>query len=172
MVAALRDPTSRWRRVGGGVFLLLFGGIFLYFLVPEIRANLAAAHWTPTSCTILSSAVATEESRDGDERRTLYRLNVRYAYDAAGARHESTRYRFIDPFTDDHAAAQTTAARYAPGAAVPCFADPNDPREAVLDRRLSPFMLIVLLPAAIAGLGLWSLAGIFVERSVPDGPWP
>jgi hypothetical protein len=163
MTSARRHPSSRWRRGGGGLFLVLFGGVFLYFLVPEILANLAAASWTPASCTILSSGVTTQESRDGEERQTLYRVDVRYAYDAAAGRLESTRYRFVDPFTDNRAAAETAAARYAAGAVVPCFVDPDDSAQAVLDRRLSPFMLIVLLPAAIAGLGLWSLLGIAVE---------
>jgi len=165
MIAARRNPPSRWRRAGGAVFLLLFGGIFLYFLVPEIAANLAAARWTLRSCRILSSGVGTDDVRDGDDPqvRTLYRLNVTYSYETAAGRQQSARYRFIDPYTDSRAAAESAAARYYPGAAVPCYVDPDNPAQAVLDRRLSPFTLIVLLPGAIAGLGLWSLAEVGVE---------
>jgi hypothetical protein len=43
MIARRGNPSSRWQRVGGALFALSFGGIFLYFLVPEIVANLAAA---------------------------------------------------------------------------------------------------------------------------------
>jgi len=46
---------------------------------------------------------------------------------------------------------------------VSCYVNPNNPTQAVLDRRLSPFMLIVLLPGAIAGLGMWQLAEVGVE---------
>lgn len=70
MEQARRHPASRWRRAGGGVALLLFGGVFLYFLVPEILANLTAVDWTLTSCRILSSRVATQESRDGGDHQT------------------------------------------------------------------------------------------------------
>lgn len=145
--------------------MLLFGGVFLYFLAPEILASLAAARWTLSSCTILSSGVGSQESSDRDvaQRQTLYRLNVRYSYETAAGPQQSTRYRFIDPLTDNRAAAETGAARYYPGAVVPCYVDSNDPTEAVLERRLSPFMLIVLLPVAIAGLGLWELAKLSVE---------
>lgn len=155
--------SSRWQRAGGGVFLVLFGGTFLFFLVPEIVANLAAAKWIETPCTILSSDVATQISRDGEYQATLYRADVRYAYQSTANRYESTRYRFIDPYTDNRPAAESAVARYAPGSVVSCYVDPRDPRQAVLDRRLSPFMLIVLLPAAIAGFGLWILAEIGVE---------
>ena len=163
MIPARGNLYSRWQRTGGGLFALAFGGIFLYFLVPEILAHLAAARWTPASCTILSSGVKRDESRDGAEQRELYRFDVRYSYNTPAGRRESTRYRFIDPFTDNRAAAETAAARYHVGAVVPCYLDPGDSAQAVLDRRLSPFMLIVLVPAAIAGLGLSNLAGVFID---------
>ena len=166
-VNARRNPSGRWRRVGGGLFLLSFGGIFLYFLVPEIVANIAAAHWTLSSCRILSSGVLSQESRDAEDsqrrQETLYRLNVTYSYDPAAGRQQSTRYRFVDPFTENRSAAESAAVRYYPGAIVSCYVDPNNPTQAVLDRRLSPFMLIVLLPGAIAGLGFWQLAEVGVE---------
>jgi hypothetical protein len=95
-----RDWLRCRRQLGGGLLLLLFGGGFLYFLVPEIAANFAAAHWTLTPCTILSSRVKSRDLPDTEERRTLYRLDVRYAYEVAAGRRESSRYRFIDPFTE------------------------------------------------------------------------
>ena len=163
MIALRRNPSSRGRRAGGGLFLLLFGGVFLYFLVPEIVANVAAARWTPSSCTILSSGVSRDDVRDDGRERTLYRLDVTYSYETEAGRQQSTRYRFIDPFTDNRVAAESTAARYSPGAVVPCHVDPGNPTQAVLDRRLSPFMLIVLLPGAIADLGVWNLADVCAE---------
>ena len=165
MLGARRNLRSRWQRLGGGVLTLVFGGIFLYFLVPDIVANLAAARWTLSSCRILASSVGSERLIDqpDEPQRTLYRLNVTYSYETAAGSQRSTRYRFIDPFTDNRPAAESMAAQYSPGAVVPCYVDPDDPTQAVLDRRLSPFMLIVLLPAAIASLGVWSLAELCVE---------
>ena len=154
---------GRWRRTGGALALVLFAAPFLYVLIPEIAANLAAAGWTSTSCTIVSSRVDRQRMRDGDDVFPLYRFDVRYAYGAGGTRYESTRYRFVDPFTENSAAAEGAAARYPAGAVVACYVDPTDATQAVLERELSPFMLIVLLPAAIAGLGLWDLGGIGVE---------
>ena len=112
---------------------------------------------------MLSSRVATEESRDGDDHTTLYRPDVRYSYEVAGRRYESTRHRFGNAFTDNRAAAETTSAQYVPDASVPCFVNPDNPSEAVLDRRSSPFLLVALLPAAIAGLGVSSVAGGCLE---------
>jgi hypothetical protein len=77
MIAARRNPASRLRRATGGLFTLLFGWVFLYFLLPGIVANLAAAGWTLSACEVLSSGVARQESSDGADQpqRTLYRLN-------------------------------------------------------------------------------------------------
>jgi hypothetical protein len=163
MNAPYRHLYGRGQRAGGAVFLTLFGGLFLYFMLPEIVASLTAANWTPATCTILSSAVGRQRSTDREALDTLYRLEVRYAYQASGTRHESTRYRFIDPYTDNSAAVQGAVARYHVGAAVSCYVDPADASQAVLDRRLSPFMLVALLPGAIFGLGLWSLISIGLE---------
>ena len=167
------DPTiparlhlsSRWQRAGGALFMILFGGVFLYFLVPELLANFASARWTQTSCTVLSSAADRERqiTHDVTASETLYRTSVRYSYRVGAQRFESTRYRFIDPFTDNKSAVESAAATYFVGAVVSCYVDPDDPTQAVLDRRLSPFMLIVLLPGAIAGLGLWTLANVGIE---------
>jgi hypothetical protein len=110
---AARNLLPRWRRVGGGLFLVLFGATFLYFLVPEILANLAAANWTATSCRILSSGIMTQEPRDSEEGDILYRVAVHYSYEAAAQSYESSRYRFVDPFTNDRIAAETAVAAYA-----------------------------------------------------------
>lgn len=160
---AYRDPASQWRGAAGGLVLVMFGGVFLYFLVPEIWASLTASRWAATPCTILSSRVETAESGEGIDRQTLYRLEVRYRYEASAGRHESTRYRFANPYTENRAAAETGAATYSPGAVVTCYVDPADPQQAVLDRQMSPLMLLALLPAAIAGAGLWTLIGIVRE---------
>jgi hypothetical protein len=156
---------SPWRRAGGALFLIVFGGVFLYFLVPEVVANFASARWTQRSCTILSSAADRERqiTHDTTANEMLYRTSVRYSYQVGTRRFESTRYRFIDPFTDNRAAVESAAATYSAGAVVPCYVDPDDPTQAVLDRRLSPFMLIALLPGAIAGLGLLTLANVGIE---------
>ena len=48
-------------------------------------------------------------------------------------------------------------------AAVTCYVNPEDPANAVLERHLSPFILIARLPAAIAVLRLLGLVGVAVE---------
>jgi len=149
--------------MGGSLLFILFGGIFLYFLIPEIFLNFRAARWNAATCTILSARIAEQESREDGESRTLYRVDVRYSYEAGGMRHESTRYRFVDPYTDNRSAMQRTVDSFRAGSIVPCYIDPAHPEQAVLDRRLSPFNLIVLLPAAFVALGLWSVGALLVE---------
>lgn len=156
---------TSWRQVPGALFLVAFGGVFLYFLMPEIIANFASVHWMQTSCTILSSGADRDRTvrSDPHAQETVYRVNVRYSYRVGGREFESTPYRFVDPFTDNQAAVEGAAARYSVGAVVSCYVDPADSTQAVLDRRLSPFMLIALLPGAITGLGVWSLVDVCAE---------
>jgi hypothetical protein len=152
--------SSPARRLGGSLALLVFGGVFLWWLVPEILANLRAARWTAATCTILSSDVETQESRDDDTQNALYRLAVRYRYETVAGTNESTRYRFVDPYTDNRGAVESAAARYHAGAIVPCHVDPDDATQAVLDRGVSPFLLVAVLPAGIAAVGAWGLLGL------------
>ena len=99
----------------------------------------------------------------------MYRLDVRYSYRTAAGPRESTRYRFIDPFTDNQAAVEAAAARYPAGTEAACYVDPDDAANAVLDRRLSPFMLLALLPAAIAAFGAWSLVEVLIDIARGSG---
>ena len=162
MMSAKGQPPSRMRQIAGGLFVTLFGGVFLYFLVPEIVQNLAAANWLRSSCTILSATIATDETNDDGERRELYKADLVFSYEYDGKRYESSRFRFVYPFTNDRNSAERSVAQHPAGSVVLCYVNPQDPTQAVLDRRISAYNLIVLLPAAIAALGLWStLAAIF-----------
>ncbi|MGH7470518.1 MAG: DUF3592 domain-containing protein [Longimicrobiales bacterium] len=152
----------RWRRLAGSLFLLLFGAVFLYFMVPEIRSNFAALNWTSTSCTILSSGMDTQAHRDPLED-DLARVRVSYSYQVAGQRFESNRFRFVDVYTNDLTAMQRTVARLQPGAVVSCYFDPERPANAVLDARVSPFMLAALLPLTFVFFGIWGLASLGLE---------
>jgi hypothetical protein len=147
------------RRTLGALFSIAFGGVFLYFMLPEIVANLAAAKWSEGSCTIVTSAAGTQRPTE-PAGETLYRVFVRFTYRVGDRSYESTRYRFVNPFVNDQAKVEAVARDYPVGATVPCFIDPDDAAQAVLDRSFSPFALAALLPAAFVALGAWSLAWV------------
>jgi hypothetical protein len=153
---------SPWRRALGALFSIAFGGVFLWFMLPEIVANLAAARWSEGSCTIVTSAAGTQAPTE-PAGETLYRVFVRFTYQVGGRSYESTRYRFVNPFVNDQAKVEAAARAYPVGATVPCFIDPNDATQAVLDRKHSPFALAALLPAAFVALGTWSLAWVGLD---------
>jgi hypothetical protein len=136
--------------------------VFLYFMLPEIVANLAAARWSEGACTIVTSAAGTQAPTD-PSGETLYRVFVRFTYEVGGRSYESTRYRFVNPYVNDQAEVEAATRDYPAGATVPCFIDPDDPTQAVLDRKLSPFALAALLPAAFVALGTWSLAWVGLD---------
>lgn len=157
---ALRaSPT---RRALGSLFCIAFGGVFLWFMVPEIAANLAAANWTESTCTIVSSGTGTQRPTE-PAGEPLYRVEVTYTYRVAAQLYQSTRYRFVNPYVNDRARVEAAARDFPIGATVPCFIASDDPEEAVLDRSFSPFALAALLPAAFVALGVWSLAWVGMD---------
>jgi hypothetical protein len=150
---------SPWRRALGALLCVAFGAVFLWFMAPEILANLRAAHWSEGSCTIVSSRAGTQAPTE-PSGETLYRVEAEYSYRVGAETHESTRYRFVNPYVNDPARVAATLRDYPVGATVSCFIDPDDPEQAVLDRSFSPFALAALLPAAFVALGVWSLAWV------------
>jgi hypothetical protein len=147
---------SPTRRALGALVCIAFGSVFLYFMLPEIWGNLGARGWTESSCTILSSAAGSQRPAEPAGER-LYRVDVRYRYEVGGQAYESTRYRFVNAYVNDQAKVEAAVRDYPVGATVPCFIDPDDATQAVLDRGFSPFALAALVPASFVLLGVWSL---------------
>lgn len=152
-----RQRSKPVRLLGGGLLLMAFGGVFLYFLLPELLMNLSAAGWREASCGIVSSRVVSMDSADPEQMRKLYRPEIRYSYELAGRRYESTRYRFASPFTDNEAGAAAAVRQYAPGSRVTCFVNTALPTQAVLERQLAAHHLFILIPLVFLLAGLWNV---------------
>lgn len=133
-------------------FLVFFlaGAAALYFMVLRpARGLLASRSWVETSCVVQASRVGESSDSDG----TTYRVEVEYTYSFQGREYRSSRYNFLDFYSSGHEGKAEVVARYPPGARTVCYVDPDDPSQAVIDRKLSWAWLVGLVPLLFIAVG-------------------
>ena len=139
--------------------LVLFGliwfslvGLANYTVGGNLVRQWQANSWTPVTARVLSSQVEVDD--DGDSKS--YIPHIEYQYRVGERDFQSRRVRFGLNFTSS-SWAHGLVQRYAAGATVNAYYQPEHPEEALLDRGLSPqdlLALIFLLPFNLVGLGM------------------
>lgn len=152
-------PLSDTRRRGQPIgCLVLFFGVFLaigcavsYFMLwRPMSLFVAAQSWQPVPCTIESSQV--EESSDSDG--STYKVAVTFAYTGSdGREYRSSRYDFMDVSSSGRDGKAAVVAQYPVGMRTTCWADPENPGEAVLSRDFSLTYLLGLFPLIFVAVG-------------------
>ena len=142
-----------------GVFLCAGLGTSIFFLRPALQM-IAARSWQPTPCTILYSAV---RSHSGDDS-TTYSLDVLYVYFVGGREHRSSRYEFMGGSSGGYDRYEAAVGRYPAGGRAPCYVDPADPEEAVLERGVDRQYWAALVPVLFTLVGAGGI--VFVLRGV------
>jgi hypothetical protein len=118
--------------VGMGLLVAFCGFLWTIFFLLPVRNLLRMRVWQPTTCQILSSRV-TENHRSSTDGDT-YGVAITYQWTRSGTTYEGDRY---DPYgweSNGRAEARALVASLPPMREVGCFVDPNDPRQAVIDR--------------------------------------
>ena len=143
-------PLSDTRRRGQSTgCLVLFFGIFLaigcalaYFLLWLPMSRFVAAQgWQQVPCTIESSQVAESSDSDG----STYSVAVTFTYKGSdGREYRSSRYDFMDVSSSGYDDKAAVVAQYPVGMRTTCWADPENPGEAVLRRDFSLTYLLGL----------------------------
>ena len=105
--------------------------LYFFFLIPLRRVR-SARSWRRTPCLIVSSSVSEDATDSG-----LYRIVVTYQYAFAGRYHSSSRYSFSAAATAGYRGKKRVAAHLAPGTAAICYVNPDNPRDAVIERGLT-----------------------------------
>jgi Protein of unknown function (DUF3592) len=140
------------------LFLLMGGAIsYLFFVRPVLNVE-QARNWPAVACRIISSRV---QSHSG--KSTTYSIDILYAYNVDGREYRSNRYDFMGGSSGGYGGKAEIVSHYPPGATGPCYVNPHDPTEAVLERSLRPTMLVGLFPLVFLFLGagglVWVLCG-------------
>lgn len=110
--------------------------LYFFFVIPLRRVR-SARSWRETPCVIVSSSVSEDATDSG-----LYRIVVTYQYDFAGRYYSSSRYSFSPAATSGYRGKKRVAARLAPGITTTCYVNPDNPRDAVIERGLTWDMVV------------------------------
>lgn len=149
-----------------GLFALVGGVLFYFVTVRTMLLYFAARSWPETSCEIISSSVGSHtstESGSGSSRNrtsTTYSVDITYRYKVGGREYRSDRYEIMGGSSSGRAGKAEVTARYPVGSKAICYVNPQDPTDALLNRDLSPFILIGLIPGLFLLVGVAGLFGI------------
>jgi hypothetical protein len=124
----------------GGLFILVFAGAGVFLIYQSIRSRQkaeASQGWPATSGQITDAGVGHHTSTDSDgDRSDHYTPKVSYTYPVSGQTYEGSKIGFgMQQSFGNPGKAQAALARFPVGAQVPVYYDPNNPAEAVLERK-------------------------------------
>lgn len=164
MAAARRIRLGRKDRLSAGLtgLVLLSGGLVaLHFaFLRPIRSMIAARSWTPTTCEVIRSRVSSSSygglSRTGgmtERRDRSYSSDVAYRYTVGVHSYIGYRERFSALKSNDPTDANYRVSLLPPGSKVPCWYDPIQPTEAVIDRNPDTDLMWMVFPLAVGAVG-------------------
>jgi Protein of unknown function (DUF3592) len=133
-----------------GIFVLVFalGGMYLVYLgIKNMRKAQVAQSWPYAAGQVTGVDVGESQSTDSDgDRHTSYYPIVRYAYVVNGQSFAGDKLAF-GPRTGSGrlAKAQAMANRYTVGAPVTVYYNPENPEDAVLEKRAAGTMTTLIV---------------------------
>lgn len=152
--------SGRFGRRGGAVFAAVFFSVFfvvgaavLVSLGGKAAGALHAGSWNAVEATVVSSRV---RSHSGDS--TTYSPDILYRYTVDDREYCSNRYDFMGGYGGSYARKKAVADRYPPGSHFTAYVNPADPTDAVIERRFTGEMLVLLVPLLFMAAGV---AGAF-----------
>jgi hypothetical protein len=134
----------------------LFSGLGIWHFGSAARRVVEARSWVSVPCRILSAEVRYQRQPW---------ITIRYEYEYAGQRFESTRYRFLGGRSDVQ---RTIPEHHHTGSSTTCFVDPDAPAQAVMVGGFTWDMLFGLIPLFF--FLLFSLVTYSIVRDWFGGP--
>jgi len=155
-----------------GLFMLAFGGTGLFVgvvpLLDLVRQSWRVSSWQPVSARVMDTSLVTSRGSKGS---VTYAVKARYAYTWQGGEYESTRigldtWAGADNIGDWHERwherLQDAKTRNQPVAA---WVNPDDPRQALLERRARWGMVAFRLPFGLVFTAVGVGAGLVFVRA-------
>ena len=153
--------TSPLTLVTLGLVLLIFGVIATLLFGSYFRADLHSRTWPSVPGKVLSDRVQRYQNFDRDSHNyyTVYKPNVQYTYEVAGAAYTGNKVANRVFYSRNRTTFDSLKKRYPAGAGVKVYYDPNNPAQAILEpvsRSNLPYLVfgIALDAAGLVLLGL------------------
>ncbi len=129
---------------------LLIGLAAFYSIGLRPAVNLLQSEkWQKTPCLIISSSLGSHSGDDG----TTYSVDILYSYNVNGMEYRSNAYTFMGGSSSGHVGKQKIVNAHPPGMPTSCYVNPEDPAEAVLNRKFTADMLFGLIPLIFVIVG-------------------
>ncbi len=139
-----------------------FGGLFLsaglvmcwFMTVSPLLKLHDAKDWPAVPCEIVSSEVESHSDDDG----TTYSVDILFSYTVEGKTYQSNTYDVSMGNSSGREGKQAIVDAHPVGMKTTCFADPDDPGDAIISREVPTmvwFGLLSLVFALAGGLILW-----------------
>jgi len=147
-------------------FVVLFSGIgfFLIFLYRRHKKKAKASmSWRETKGTVIKSEVAVEESvfgsdDDQGQSQPMYSAEITYTYLINDVLYTSDRISFAGKSSySKPEKVEMFIAKYPDGSGVSVFYNPNEPKEAVLERSAEGSVVLLVAGIVFIVVGLISL---------------
>lgn len=165
--------------VCGGLFILGFAGAGVYLIYRSRQSKQkaeASQNWPSTRGQVTKAHVQQSYHTDSDgDRHYFYSPVVEYTYEVGGQVYTGRTIRFgFNPSFGSEAKAQAALASYPVGAQVTVYYNPDNPAEAVLERKASAtntgMILGIIFIAVSVCLAcpflLWAVFGMFSTTGV------
>ena len=139
-----------------GAFALFCGLMLLLAWAYLVRDWFLSARWGATRGTVRGSLVEPAREADILRPRAGFRPVIRYAYEVDGQTYVGARFAALrQPFFETEEEAWSFADRFPVGSHVRVRVNPKNPRQTLLERRLSPMDALpgyLALAAILLGL--------------------
>ena len=137
---------------GVGVIFILVCLLAATTAMKDWRRFRESENWVPATAQIITGYII---ARRGS-KSTSYVLDITYTYKVLGQNYESNQFSFGSEGTgyDTRKKAEGTLAKYPTGSQVTIYHNPNNPQQAVLERKYDSTGAILAVIVGILGAGM------------------
>lgn len=143
--------------ISGVITIFAFAGLFLLFkLMQSFLLAKQSKHWLTTPGKVVFSGVETQTTTDESGTTTTYLAKVIYEYQVADQLFQHNRIAFnSDSSTSNYKSQAAISARYQIEKPTLVYYDPENPAEAVLERKVTFVMTTIIISALFLGISLF-----------------
>jgi hypothetical protein len=144
----------------GVLICIIIGVVFLLIYFRQLTKVRASQGWSEVEGTVLESWVRREES-DDDEGGVSYSYypEIRYQYKVMGNEYQGEKIAFGGKTGGLRSWANRKVAKYPTGSNVTIFYQPDNPTNAVLERRVSMVLLVFGIIFVLIGVFIYVFPG-------------
>ena len=137
-----------------GLFLILLGGFFAWYLWAYYKKASQMDDWVEVPCLIEKSEI--DHSGRTQHHAPKYSMVVEYRYQFAGKEYRSNRFQRIQPSSAQKRKIESKRQDYPEGSSAVCYVDPANPERAVLKKDSKASLYSIWFPGlfVFGGLGM------------------